>query len=86
MLRALPVALLLSACGPDGPVLCRWALSFGEETYDWTYSDVAEGGTVTCADNALSGRSSGGIAREGTFHRPTARVTWEGVSYEQTSE
>lgn len=72
--------------GPDGPVLCRWTLSFGDETYDWSYSDVAESGTVTCVDNELVGTSSGGAARQGTFQRPTARVRWEGQSYEQATE
>ena len=59
-------------------------LTFGDDTYDWSYSDIGESGTVTCTDNDLAGLSSGGTPRQGTFHRSTARVTWEGVSYQQT--
>ncbi|MDP2312762.1 MAG: hypothetical protein Q8P41_07640 [Pseudomonadota bacterium] len=67
--------------GPDGPVLCHWTLAFGTGTYTWDYSDISESGTVTCADNELTGASSGGTPRQGTVHRTTNRVTWEGVAY-----
>ena len=69
--------------GPDGPVLCHWTLTFGEATYDWSYSDVSDSGTVTCEDNDLVGTSTSGATHQGTFHRSTARVTWDGVSYAQ---
>ena len=72
--------------GPDGPVMCRWTLTFGDETYTWSYSDIGESGTVTCVDGALSGTSAGGAPRSGAFHRTTARVNWEGLTYERSSE
>ncbi|MES2640918.1 MAG: hypothetical protein V4850_15620 [Myxococcota bacterium] len=67
--------------GESGPVMCHWTLTFGEGTYAWSYSDIGESGTVTCDENDLVATSSGGATHEGTFHRTTGRVTWEGVVY-----
>ncbi|MDP2305388.1 MAG: hypothetical protein Q8P18_05130 [Pseudomonadota bacterium] len=73
--------------GPDGPELCHWTLTFGEGTYEWSYSDTGETGTVTCdAENKLTATSSGGTTHPGTFHRTTGRVTWDGVVYASTSD
>lgn len=67
--------------GPDGPTLCHWTLTFGDGTYEWSYSDIGEFGTVTCDENELVATSGGGDTHRGTFHRSTGRVTWEGVTY-----
>ncbi len=67
--------------GPDGPVMCHWTLAFGVGTYEWSYSDVGDHGTVTCDGTTLVGTSSGGAVRHGTFQRSTGRVVWEGVPY-----
>jgi hypothetical protein len=70
--------------GPDGSELtCAWAITFGDGTFTWDHSDVTDTGTVTCDEDDLTGVTAGGETVLGRYHRSTARLTWDGVTYEE---
>lgn len=72
-------------CGltPNGVALCKWNLTFGvrddqSSTFQWSYSDVAEGGQIECNGAAMvtSPRTI-----NATFDALAQRLVWEGQTY-----
>lgn len=69
-------------CGlsKDGEVLCHWSIDFSDEgDYQWTYSDIGEGGHYACKDGniAVDNNPSLSIA----FDPGSGILTWDGVEY-----
>jgi len=69
-------------CGltPDGPLPCRWSVSFADGRYDYHFSDVQQSGSFTCNGGTITG--SGGVS--GTYDFDTGTLLWDGVAYMQS--
>ena len=73
-------------CGrtPDGTASCNWTLSFATRDaatseFAWTYSDVSEGGRVSCRGQSLTATTSRTIS--GTYDPQTQTLIWAGDTY-----
>lgn len=74
--------------GPTGPVFCKWSIAFTARDelstdYEWSYSDVADGGRVTCDGNLISTMPVrvGVDGTRGTYDPDSQELTWENVTY-----
>lgn len=76
--------------GPDGPVMGRWRLSFGDQMFAWDHSDVRESGPYRLAsDGILTTSLSGGIDGDGEvdfYDVDEKQVFWAGKWYELVNE
>lgn len=74
-------------CGrtPTGIARCHWQLSFdiGEPTtseFSWHYSDVSEGGQVSCRGSSVTATGAGRTI-QGTFDLVNQTLVWAGELY-----
>ena len=74
-------------CGltPSGVALCKWRLSFmsSDDTssrFQWSYSDVGEGGLIECHGEKID-EFSHQRPINGTFDPVSQKLVWEGQTY-----
>jgi hypothetical protein len=75
--------------GPDGPALCNWSLTFRADSdtrsrYDWSHSDVGEGGWVTCDGNVIETVPNDPVhdpLYEGMFDPSNLDLIWDERAY-----
>ncbi len=64
--------------GPDGPEPCTWIVQFYDDlTFEFTYSDVQESGTVMCDGLTITSSTS----HMGSYDPDTNELTWSGAVY-----
>jgi hypothetical protein len=68
------------ACGETlcGTTYCAWEITFADDgTFSWTYTDVSQDGTWTCADGVVTGADG----ETGWYEPDAGELVWEGVRY-----
>lgn len=71
-------------CGltPTGVATCPWTISFRDERFSWSYSDVQESGPYSCDDELIVGHPGlGDQAYEGRFDEDREILIWQDREY-----